>query len=310
MKQPERSNENPSQSKASAAYLGIDRTARIYAALAALLLIFVFSLSNATGGSNPQTNQPNARRGEVVLDGIRYSPLTNDKGQIIYVPTIATPEYIIYTIKENLNHIKNYANLDFNIEGKEPIETLTIEPNLEQKLTAYLFLAPENDGNAVPKTLEEIDKLGKELGYPILMVYLTFKVVRISGNTYLAPIIKYEKRTPYAVSIKIEKPKSVPVCDAEYALVIEQNPEGKRTVEIETKKRDLRYTEITVRFMKKKGIKGLGKPIYIITESPKPIKNRMIVHGCVIKDPDDPKQATTYLSAPIYRTFSDYANNY
>ena len=61
--------------------------------------------------------------------------------------------------------------------------------------------------------------------------------------------------------------------------------------------------------MKKKGIKGLGKPTYIITETFKPIKERMIIHGCVMKDKDDPKKATTYLSAPIYRTFTDYANN-
>ena len=304
MKQPERSNENPSQSKASAAYLGFDRTARIYAALATLLFVFAFSLSNATGTSSPQTNQSNARQGEVVLDGIRYSPITNDKGQTIYVPTIATPEYIAKIIEENKEYIRNEINAKITVLLKEePIEELIIEPNLEQKLTAYLFLAAENDGDAVPKTVEELEELERRLGDPIILTYSALIVETKDGNTYLTPIKENEKRTVYLAGIKTEKPKKGTVCDAEYAIVIEQNPEGKRTVEIETKKRDLRYTVITVRFMKKKGIKGLVKPTYIITKSPKPIEERMIVHGCIIKNPENPKKATTYLSAPIYRIY-------
>lgn len=161
MKQPERSNANLSWSKVNARRLNFDRTARIYVSLAALLFVFVFSLSNATGASSPQTNQPNARQGEVVLDGIRYSPITNDKGQTIYVPTIATPEYIAKIIEENKEYIRNEINAKITVLLKEePIEELIIEPNLEQKLTAYLFLAAENDGDATPKTLEELDKLG------------------------------------------------------------------------------------------------------------------------------------------------------
>ena len=117
MKQPERSNENLSWSKVNARRPNFDHTARLYAALAALLFVFAFSLSNATCASGPQTNQPNARQGEVVLDGIRYSPLTNDKGQTIYVPTIATPEYIVRTIKENLNHIKKLRKPRFQHRG-------------------------------------------------------------------------------------------------------------------------------------------------------------------------------------------------
>ena len=305
MKQPERSNENLSWSKVNTGRLNFDRTARIYAALAALLFVFVFSLSNATGASGPQTNQPNARQGEVVLDGIRYSPITNDKGQTIYVPTIATPEYIAKTIEENIKLITDFINGDLKgIYEEEPIEELTIEPNLEQKLTAYLFLAAENDGDAVPKTMEELEELERRLGDPIILTYRAFKVENKDGRIYLVPrkIYGYDRDT-YGAGIKIEKPKRGPVCDAEYDILIEKNPEGKRTVEIDTTERGLGFTKLAERFVEKQGIEGLPRGPYVILEPLIPIQERMIIHGCVIKDIENPKKATTYLSAPIYRTY-------
>ena len=242
--------------------------------------------------------------------GIEYTPITNEKGETIYVPTIATPQNIIKIIEERKEIIQHNINVELDIKGKKPIEELTIDPNLEEKLTTYLFLAAKNNGNATPKTIEELKQLEEKLGDPIIITYDNLKIEEINGKTYLLPIKENKTRTPYEVGIKIEKPKKGPACDAEYAIVTEQNPKGKITVKTETKKRDLIYTEITERFIEKKGIKGLGKPIYIITKSPKPIKYRMIVHGCVIKDSNDPKKATTYFSAPIYRSYTpEYANN-
>ena len=304
MKQPERSNENPSQSKASTAYRGFDRTARIYAALAALLLIFVFSLSNATGGSSPQTNQPNAWQGEVVLDGIRYSPLTNDKGQTIYVPTIATPEYILKTIEQYKDIIQHNVNEHSNKKPK--IETLTIEPNLEQKLTAYLFLAAENDGNAVPKTVEELKKLEEELDYPIIMTYGNFNETKLNGKTYLVPI-KIIKPQGYLAGLKIEKPKRGSVCDVEYVIKVRESPEGKETVEVNTKERGLSYTKLAKWYMEHKGVEYLVGTAYDIFKPFKPTKEEIWVHGCVIKDSKDPKKATTYLSAPLMRIYKQWA---
>ena len=245
-----------------------------------------------------------------IYKGIEYTAITNEKGETIYVPTIATPQNIMRIIEEYKKIIQHNINVELDIEGKKPIEKLTIEPNLEEKLTIYLFLAAKNNGNATPKTLEELKQLEEKLNYPIIMTYGNFKTETKNGKTYLVPI-KIEKPEGYLAGIKTEKPKKGTVCDAEYVIKIRKSPEGKKTVEINTKENRLSYTKRRDMFVRKKGVEYLVGTAYDIFKPTKPTEEETWIHGCVIKNPNTPKKATLYFSAPFVREYKqwNYANN-
>ncbi len=243
-----------------------------------------------------------------IYKGTEYTAITNKKGETIYVPTTATPQNIIKIIEKYKEIIQHNINEHSNKEPK--IEELTIDPNLEEKLKAYLFLAAKNNGNATPKTIEELEELEKKLGDPIIMTYGNFKTETIEGKTYLVPI-KIEKPEGYLTGIKIEKPKKGTICDAEYIIKIRENPEGKTTVEINTKENKLSYTKRRDMFVRKKGVEYLVGTAYDVFKPTKPTKEETWIHGCIIKNPNNPKKATTYFSAPFVREYKqwNYANN-
>jgi len=280
----------------------------IHDALTALLLLFALSLATATGGSPSQPSQPPTHNQEIVLDGIHYSPLTNEEGRTIYVPTIATPENVIKTIEENLDRIQDEVNWDFKrIYEVEPIEELTLEPNLEQKLTTYLFLAADNEGNAAPKTVEELKRLEEKLSYPIIMTYGNFKTETKEGITYLVPI-KIKEPDGYLATLKLDTPEERLYCDAEASFTIRITQEGAKETDMRTQEKKLIYDKSTADWIGEYRMDAFTPLPYDLFKPTKPTKEETWIHLCVKKDPRYPIKATTYFSAPFAREYIQWAH--
>ena len=139
------------------------------------------------------------------------------------------------------------------------------------------------------------------------MTYGNFNVTKFDGKTYLVPIRIIEPQG-YLAGIKVEKPKKGSVCDVEYVIKVRESPEGKETVEMNTKENRLSYTKRRDMFVHKKGIEYLVGPAYGIFKPIKPTREEVWIHGCVIKDIDNPKLATTYFSAPFVREYKQWAH--
>ncbi len=229
--------------------------------LAALAGAALTGIPTYAAGDNSTTVEQTQNLETLVYKGITYRQL--EENSKIYVPLGATPEEQAYhafhpgVVKSTKSELNQTSFRNNPID--EVRYTITPTEYMERIKDTYK-IAAKNNGKGYPEDMEEVYKIAEKHGWPVYLLGTMSDVEKVEGRILITPE-KVEGEGGYSMGVILEKPSEetkIPYL----TLRLPITPEGKvieEAVTLMKEGKSMKYTDLTRRYIEKKGMIRLIK---------------------------------------------------